>query len=50
MTTAFGYYRFDNVAKGETYIIAVASKRHHFTSRVLQVFDSMADVDFAELE
>lgn len=38
-TTGFGYYRFDNVSAGETYIITVNGKRHAFSqsSQVLNV-------------
>jgi len=50
ITGTLGYYRFDDVDTGETYIIGVSSKRYRFSSRVLQVFDSMNDVDFIGLE
>ena len=45
-TGSFGYYHFDDVESGQTYIIGVASKRFHFTSRVIQVIDNLSDVDF----
>lgn len=45
-TNSFGYYQFGNVNTGETYVIDVISKRYRYTSRVLQIFDSLADVDF----
>ena len=45
-TSSFGYYRFDNVAAGGTYTIAVVSKRYNFTPRTLQVNDNLTDVDF----
>ncbi|HEX8369386.1 MAG TPA: pectinesterase family protein [Pyrinomonadaceae bacterium] len=32
VTNAFGYFVFDGITAGETYIISVASKRHTFTS------------------
>ena len=47
MTTgAFGNYQFDGVQSGETVVVTVASKRFHFTSRVLSVTDTLSDVDF----
>lgn len=52
VTGSFGYYRFDDVRVGETYIISVASKRFLFTpsSRVLNVTDELTDVDFVAQE
>ena len=46
ITSSFGYYRFDNVAAGEIYIIAVSAKRYTFTPQALQVNDNLANVDF----
>lgn len=46
LTGAFGYYRFDNVEVGQTYIISVQSKRYSFDSLVLVVNDKLSDVDF----
>ena len=45
-TGAFGYYRFDEVAVGETYVISVASKRFSFASRIVNVVDELNDLDF----
>jgi subtilisin-like proprotein convertase family protein len=50
VTGTFGYYRFDNVTVGETYVIGVTSNRYMFTSRVIQVFDDLADIDFTPQE
>jgi hypothetical protein len=49
-TSTFGYYRFDNVAVGETYVMGVSSRNYRFTPRVVQVVDNMTDVDFIGLE
>jgi subtilisin-like proprotein convertase family protein len=46
ITSSFGYYRFEDVPAGETYVIGVVSKRYTFTSRILEVLDNLADVDF----
>lgn len=45
-TAPFGYYRFDDVQAGETYVINVTSKRYQFTPRVVSVVDELTDVDF----
>ena len=45
-TSSFGYYRFDDVTVGQTYILAVRSKRYQFATQVLNVTDSLTDVDF----
>ena len=50
VTSSFGYYRFDDVAPGETYTIGVAARRYRFGSRVLRVADTLADVDFVGQE
>jgi len=46
ITTAFGYYRFDDVLAGEAYVGAVSSKRFEFAPRVINVIDELTDVDF----
>jgi hypothetical protein len=50
ITGSFGYYRFEDVATGETYVMSVASKRYSFDPRVVQVFDTLSDVDFVGRE
>ena len=44
-TTAFGYFHFEDVAAGETYIVEVNSKRYRFTSRVLSINQDISDVE-----
>jgi CSLREA domain-containing protein len=46
LTNPFGYYRFDDVAAGVTYIIGVSSKTHQFTPRIVMVTNELTDVDF----
>ncbi len=48
-TSSFGYYRFDDIAKG-TYAVKVSSRLRHFTQRILEVADSLTDIDFVGLE
>ena len=47
-SSAFGYYRFENVPVGETYILTVQSKRFIFypSTRIVTVFDELTEVDF----
>lgn len=47
-TSAFGYYRFEDVRAGETYILSAAAKRYAFSqqTRVLNVNQVTDAVDF----
>lgn len=48
LTNSFGYYRFADVAAGETYIVAATHKRYQFTNptRVLNVVEDLEEVNF----
>src|ERR1035437_4829801 len=46
ITSTFGYYQFDNVEAGQTYIIGVSSKRYHFDTKSVVITDNLTDVDF----
>jgi hypothetical protein len=48
ITGAFGYYRFNEVAAGEIYILTVFSKRFVFTNpaRTIAVSDDLVNLDF----
>jgi hypothetical protein len=48
-TSAFGYYRFDEVEAGRTYTVTVQSKRYTYETRVLFVIDDINDLDFYPL-
>lgn len=50
LTSSLGYFSFEDIFPGETYVIGVTSKRYRFNTRVLQVVDTLTDVDFAALE
>jgi len=43
---SFGYYQFNSVEAGQTYVVTVRSKRYRFTSRVVSVFDSLSELNF----
>ena len=47
-TGSFGYYSFDGLTAGETYVVTVNSQRYTFTvpSRVYTIVDNIVDADF----
>lgn len=47
-TNSFGYYRFENLPVGETYILSVSPKRYFFSepTRVVTLDDEITDADF----
>src|SRR5580765_5873650 len=49
-TGAMGYYTFDSVEAGESYVISVSSKLYRFSPRLVQVFDTLTGVDFIGAE
>ncbi len=44
-TTTFGYFRFINVAAGETYVVQIVSKRYRFTPQIVSISQDIADLD-----
>lgn len=49
-TSSFGFYSFDNVLPGDTYIIGVSSKRYRFAAKTLLITTDLSNVDFTGLE
>lgn len=47
-TTVFGYYRFEDVQTGETYVMTVSAKGRTFPSRVVNVNDDIGELNFVE--
>jgi hypothetical protein len=45
-TSSFGYYRFEDIEAGGTYVVSVGSKRYSFSPRALHVTDTLTDIDF----
>jgi hypothetical protein len=47
-TSSFGYFTFDNLAVGETYVLTVNSRRFTFQvpSRVISLTDNVTGIDF----
>lgn len=46
LTNSFGYFRFDEVVTGETYIFEVTHKRYRFTPQAVNVADEVTGLDF----
>ena len=49
-TSAFGYFRFDDVQTGETYIISVTSKRYSFAPQVVNLTENLTDLNFIAVQ
>ncbi len=49
-TSSFGFYQFDNVLIGGAYTVSVSSRLFRFAPLVLQVTDTLTNVDFTGLE
>lgn len=51
LTASLGYYFFNDVESGQSYVLSVASKRFAFAqpSRVVNVGDEVVDIDFVAL-
>lgn len=51
VTSTFGYFRFDEVQAGQTYIVGVRSKRYQFAEpdQVISVNDEIGDLVFTAL-
>ena len=45
ITNAFGYYRFENVVSGASYVVNVEARGSVFTPRAISVKDSLTGVD-----
>lgn len=45
-TNSFGYYRFNEIGAGQTCIFNVSHKSYHFPSRVVSVFEDLAEFNF----
>ncbi len=45
-TSSFGYYSFDGIEAGSSIVMSVESRRYRFAPRIIQVIDTLSDVDF----
>lgn len=48
LTNPFGFFRFNEIPAGGTYIISVAHKRYQFTDnpRILTILEQISELDF----
>ena len=46
-TSAFGYFRFDDIEVGQTVSISVVSKRYQFLSQVVNVTEELTELNFS---
>jgi hypothetical protein len=46
ITNPFGYYRFDNVTSGQSYVFSVKDKRHSFVPQVITVNEATTEFNF----
>ncbi|HEX8247625.1 MAG TPA: carboxypeptidase-like regulatory domain-containing protein [Pyrinomonadaceae bacterium] len=46
LTNAFGYFRFEEVQAGQTYVFNVLSKRHTFAPRTVEVNEELTELNF----
>ena len=49
-TSAFGYFRFEEVEVGATYTVSVISKRFQFTPQIVMVTDEISELNFTVQE
>lgn len=49
-TNPFGYFRFDDVSAGQSYLLSVSAKRYRFAPRTITVGDDLTGVDFTPNE
>lgn len=49
-TNTFGYYRFDNVEVGDSYVLNATAKGYTFAPRVVTVSDEITDADIIAIE
>ncbi len=49
-TGSLGYFRFDDVLAGETYVVVIGHKRYTFAPRVVTVEDEITELDFVAIE
>lgn len=45
LTSSFGYYRFDDVEVGHSYVVSVSSKRYQFEPRIISVQEEILELD-----
>lgn len=46
-SSAFGYFHFEGIAVGQTYLVGVLSKRYRFDQQIIAPQDDLADLNFS---
>lgn len=49
LSSSLGYYRFENVAVGETYVLSASAKLYQFNPQVVSVMKEINDLNFSAL-
>lgn len=47
-TNSFGYFRFEQIPAGRTFVVEVAAKRHSFAPRTINLTSDLNGLDFVE--
>lgn len=50
VSNSFGYYRFENVAAGQTYTLGISSRKYSAPSRTITIHEDLTDVDLVTEE
>lgn len=50
VTSSFGVYTFEGIESGKTYVVGATSRRYRFAARVVNVSDSLTNVDLVGQE
>ena len=50
ITNPFGFYRFEDVSVGETYVFSVAHKRYAFAPQVVFITENIGNLDFIAVQ
>lgn len=50
VTSSLGYYAFEGVQAGRTYVVTAVSRRFRFTPRIVNVADPVSELDLIALE
>jgi hypothetical protein len=49
-TGSFGSYRFEDLEIGASYVLSVSQRRYRFAPRLIQIADSLTDIDLVGRE
>jgi len=49
-TSSLGYFKFEDVQAGQTYVVVIGHKRYTFAPRIVTVEDEITELDFVAIE